>query len=108
MDVSILMRHRQYINFRISQADKEPWLFTVVYGSPSGSLREEFWRNIKQVAAVISEPCLVTSGFNAIASLSEKKGEVWASFNAYKKFSYWIVDCKLIDLGFMGAHFTWK
>ncbi|CAK8542567.1 unnamed protein product [Lathyrus sativus] len=54
------------------------------------------------------ESWLVAGDMNDIAFDREKKGGATICQNKCKKFIDWIDKCGLIDLGAVGARFTWK
>jgi hypothetical protein len=56
----------------------------------------------------MQEPWLLAGDFNDIASVEEKKGGAAASIRKCNIFRERINTCRLLDLGAMGAKYTWR
>ncbi|QHO40548.1 Endonuclease/exonuclease/phosphatase family protein [Arachis hypogaea] len=51
---------------------------------------------------------LLVGDFNEIAMPNEKKGKRRIDSRGCKRFSNWIDNCALIDLGYIGSRFIWR
>jgi hypothetical protein len=63
---------------------------------------------MKRIASNMNVPWMVAGDFNDIISLHEKKGGVPASIRKCTKFKERVDACHLIDIGFVGAKYTWR
>lgn len=106
--LDILRTNPQFIFMQVQDHKGERWLFTVVYGSPSHSLRKNLWKNLRQEEININGPWLVAGDFNAVTSPSEISDPT--KFSQYRSidFTDWIFEQGLVDMGFEGQNFTWR
>lgn len=56
-----------------SLVETPPWLLSVVYGSPSGMLRDKLWEDLSNVKLHLEGPWMSISDYNAVIS----GNEVW-------------------------------
>lgn len=88
--------------------DGRDWSFTAVYVSPQDYLRRTLWTELMHIASSLQGEWLVAGDFNDIASPDEKKGGVVASQRKCSLFLDRINAYNLLDLGAVGAKFTWR
>jgi hypothetical protein len=106
--VDVCKKQFQYIHLRVRYPNNEWWFFTPVYASPHEPLRATLWDDLKELSSTIQLPWLVAGDFNDIISVEEKKGGSVASTRKCNIFRDRINACKLIDIGAMGARYTWR
>ncbi|KAL4390846.1 hypothetical protein AHAS_Ahas03G0185900 [Arachis hypogaea] len=98
----------QYIHAKITSPGREDWFMTAVYANPQPQGRRALWPKLQNLANRMQSPWILTGDFNEIKDPTEKKGGGQVDYRACSRFSAWINNSGLIDLGFMGSRFTWK
>ncbi|XP_025604435.1 uncharacterized protein [Arachis hypogaea] len=98
----------QYIHAKITSPGREDWFMTAVYANPQPQGRRDLWPKLQNLANRMQSPWILTGDFNEIKDPTEKKGGGQVDYRACSRFSTWINNSGLIDLGFMGSRFTWK
>lgn len=78
----------------------------MVYDSPSATVRELWWKYLREIASSCQFPRLVMGDFNDVSSLVEKLGGRFC-FRKAEIFAESIDACDLLDIGFLGSPFTW-
>ncbi|KAJ4832638.1 hypothetical protein Tsubulata_001385 [Turnera subulata] len=106
--VSVLVTRAQFVHVRVQLSGEDPWILTAVYASPTPSLRQSLWQETRSLAERMCEPWLLIGDFNTYVDQSEKLGGLPTCMRMCARFSSWIHDCKLVDLGFHGPMFTWE
>jgi exonuclease III len=106
--VNLLKNDFQFLHLSVTLEDGLSWNFTTVYASPKDDLKRELWMKLHSISASIQGSWLVAGDFNDIASSAEKKGGARASIQRCNQFVNNINKCNLMDLGAVGAKFTWK
>ncbi|XP_057444010.1 uncharacterized protein LOC130736183 [Lotus japonicus] len=114
-NIEVLSSHRQFVHTRISPKGNLPSLLvTFVYGSPNYAVRDCLWRELRILAANMTEPCCVIGDFNAYLHASDKMGGGPPNLISMNKFKDCLDECSLSlslflsDLGFIGPPFTWE
>ncbi|XP_068334933.1 uncharacterized protein [Pyrus communis] len=82
------------------------WMLTVVYASPCPRVRSHLWPYLDGVSAASNMPWLIAGDFNELIHSSEKKGG--RPVNKNSGLGNWSSRNSLVDLGFIGAKFTWS
>ncbi|XP_048422575.1 uncharacterized protein LOC125469371 [Pyrus x bretschneideri] len=82
------------------------WMLTVVYASPCPRVRSHLWPYLDGVSAASKLPWLIAGDFNELIHSSEKKGG--RPVNKNSGLGNWSSRNSLVDLGFIGAKFTWS
>ncbi|XP_061350333.1 uncharacterized protein LOC133295506 [Gastrolobium bilobum] len=80
----------------------------MVYANPREEAREELWMDIKRISGSMGGPWAMMRDFNEIASPKEKIGGAPVNIARCQKFSYFLNDCHMLDLGCRGSKFTWR
>lgn len=82
-------------------------LWRVVYGFATNGDRGHTWNLLCTLATQSSLPWLVAEDFNEILSNSEKFGGHLQGASPMARFRSSLVDCNLVDMGYVGSKFTW-
>jgi hypothetical protein len=98
----------QFMHLNVAITNGIHWKFTAVYASPREELRKEMWLNLKNISQYTTDAWMMAGDFNDIASQDEKKGGAPVSIRRCNNFLDNINECNLIDLGAVGAKFTWR
>lgn len=99
----------QYLSLMVSWKRGASWLLTAVYGSPRYAARAGLWEAMHEMSATMDCPWMLVGDFNAVTSDQERWGSTSLSPpRGAVEFASVIVECELIDLGFMGPCFTWQ
>ena len=85
--------------------NRKPWVLTVVYANPCVTTRRALWNYLDAIRNCFQLPWLVAGDFNEIVNSSEKRGGRFHHANS--GFGDWIDRNELVDMGFIGAKFTW-
>ncbi|XP_025617102.1 uncharacterized protein [Arachis hypogaea] len=108
MNVSFLKSRRQYVHMEIRPNNDRSWFLTAVYASPQEQNRRSLWKELNEIGLNQKGEWLLVGDFNEIADPNEKKGGARTDINACRRFASWIQNTGLIDIGFVGAKFTWR
>jgi hypothetical protein len=106
--VDVCTKNFQYMHLKVKYKNDGWWFLTPVYASPHEARRVSLWDDLKNIAHTMNEPWLVASDFNDIVGADEKRGGAVAASRKCQIFRDRINYCSLIDLGAMGAKFTWR
>lgn len=93
---------------QVKEHNHDPWLLTVVYGSPTHDLRKRLCKDLRKSNMNVSGPWLVAGDFNAVTTASEVSDSMNFSQRRCADFTNWIFEQGLIDIGFEGPMLTWK
>ena len=88
------------MHVQIMEPGNDPWILSIVYGSPNPILRKVLWQSLNCNSMNLSHPLLVTL-VEKTSNLGNSDSRRCADFNT------WIAQHQLIDLGFIGPRFTW-
>lgn len=78
------------------------WEFTAVYMSPNPSVRRHLWAELDGIH--VSNPWLLACDFNCV--LRDDKRSSMTGASSY--FQSWVQEGGFIDMGFIGARYTWS
>lgn len=107
--IEVFYHGSQFVHAHVSWRRTNPWLLTVVYGSPHYQQRGELWDFLREVIGDIDSPWAVVGDFNALLHDHERnKGPTRSSKRSMAGFKDTIAECYLIDAGFQGYPYTWK
>ncbi|XP_031115795.1 uncharacterized protein LOC116019654 [Ipomoea triloba] len=108
LTVNIIFTDPQFILSQVKDNGSEPWFFSIIYGSPTPSLRKKLWRNLDRTLLNINGPWLSVGDYNAVADHEEVSNP--RNFSHYRctGFIDWMFDQGLLDLGYTGSKFTWQ
>ncbi|XP_061354924.1 uncharacterized protein LOC133299477 [Gastrolobium bilobum] len=107
--ISILLDEHQFVHSRLCWAENgKVEYFTFVYGSPRRLDRSSLWDNLRDIGLTMDMEWAAMGYFNSLLEDSEKQGGSAIYWGSVQEFSNCLRDCKLSDLGFLGAKFTWK
>ena len=70
-------------------------------------MRKMLWEDLSNRHITITEPGLIVDDFNAITSSKETSRPGRLDQRRCSGFNDWIFELGLIDVGFIGAKFTW-
>nr|XP_011457336.1 PREDICTED: uncharacterized protein LOC105349397 [Fragaria vesca subsp. vesca] len=96
----------QSITSLVTESSNKQWFFTTVYANPDHALREELWVYLDAFNSRCTIPWLITGDFNELISDADKQGG--RAVLGGGSFASWVDRNYLIDLGYIGADFTWK
>ncbi|XP_042950057.1 uncharacterized protein LOC122282168 [Carya illinoinensis] len=85
-----------------------PWRVTGFYGNPVVEKRRESWELLKLLKPVNNGPWLCMGDFNEILCNEEKEGAASRPFSQMERFREALYECDLVDLGYIGAKYTWS
>ena len=85
-----------------------PWLLSAVYASPKIVERQLLWDNLSTVSSLHALPLVIVRDFNEVLVGEDKFGGRTVSINRALRFQECLDTCKMIDIGFFGAHYTWS
>ena len=105
-NVQILKTHPQFIHLKVYSEDDQQWLLSVVYGSPTYSLRKFLWNDLNGNSLDLKNPWMVAGGFNSVMKASKVSNPRKLDQKRCSAFNDWIFYHELIDMGFSGPCFT--
>ncbi|KAK9911968.1 hypothetical protein M0R45_035845 [Rubus argutus] len=81
-------------------------MLTVLYASPTKSVRSNLWNYLEHVVSVHQLPWIFIGDFNELYSSADKNfGTMHGRIGGLKK---WVDQNSMIDMGFIGFRFTWS
>lgn len=104
--VQVVDVHFQAVTVSIG-VDNRAWLCSVVYASPTPSLREALWSHLTNFRQHALRPWLAVGDFNEIALPTEVLGGDFSEARA-ARFLAMVEACEFMDLGAIGPTFTWE
>jgi hypothetical protein len=108
VDVEIKNYSQRHINAEVcSEPNGQAWKFTGFYGNPEPGKRKEGWSLLRYLSSLNPQAWLCVGDFNEITEDSEKFGAALRHRWQMENFSNTLAFCRLHDLGFSGAKFTW-
>ena len=81
--------------------------FTGLYGYAATADRIETWDLLRTLASQSDSPWIVAGDYNEVLCLADKSGGPPRGAAQMNRFRQALVDCDLLDMGFVGARFTW-
>jgi exonuclease III len=107
-DVEIQNYTRRHINALVKhEGNGNCWKLTCFYGHPSTAKRHESWSLLEHLKFFQPHPWMCVGDFNEILTQEEKTGVTLRKEAQMDQFRNALENCRLIDLGFSGARFTW-
>ena len=82
----ILKTHPQFIHAEVSSPPNQPWLLTIIYGSPNQSLRKNLWKDLNQNTYTLKDPWMIVKGFNSIIDAEETTNPENFNHRRYSNF----------------------
>lgn len=73
-NVDIISSSSQLIHMKLSYKGNPHWFLTTCYGSPHYAIRQDLWRQIRDIHAEINDLWVVIGDLNAITSAQERAG----------------------------------
>ncbi|KAL6579790.1 hypothetical protein OROMI_007814 [Orobanche minor] len=106
-DVSVLFDSDQLLHTKVVCNDlPNPFLLSVVYGKNNKIERRTLWNDLVSVSQNIT-PWMVGGDFNIVLYPHEKKGDNPPILSEMEEFRDAILECNLMDGGYVGPPFTW-
>ncbi|XP_062005875.1 uncharacterized protein LOC133723058 [Rosa rugosa] len=96
----------QSITSLVTESSDKQWFFTAVYASPDPVLREELWSYLDNFNSHCTISWLIAGDFNELISNADKQGG--RAVLGGGSFANWVDRNFMIDMGYIGADFTWK
>ncbi|XP_024196014.1 uncharacterized protein LOC112199199 [Rosa chinensis] len=81
--------------------------FTGICGVATMADRIITWNLLRTLAAQLNMPWIVVGDFNEILCLEDKSGGPPCNIAQMNRFRQALVDCDLMDMGFVGSRYTW-
>ncbi|KAL8143889.1 hypothetical protein V2J09_016921 [Rumex salicifolius] len=97
----------QAVTLKVRRTGEHIWLFSAIYANPKPAMREYLWHHLLEVAADNDLPWLLLGDFNT-ANLEERTGNFDELRRRCARFSNWIEEMNLLDLGYSGQRYTWS
>ena len=83
------------------------FLLTDEYASPNFNKHQLFWDYLRNLATLVDLPWVLIGDLNDMLLEDEKLGGLPLNRNRLNAFRNCLDNCRLMDLGFHGPHFTW-
>ncbi|KAL8129303.1 hypothetical protein V2J09_018458 [Rumex salicifolius] len=99
--------HRQAVTVEVKRSGEDGWIFSAIYSSPTPHAREVLWNHLLNLKTDNSKPWLLMGDFNETSNLEERSSESDGMRRRCERFSAWIDEMDMIDLGYTGSKFTW-
>ncbi|KAK5843523.1 hypothetical protein PVK06_005980 [Gossypium arboreum] len=99
---------KNHIDVEIQEEENSRWRFTGFYGAPEVRNKSVTWELLRRLGRDNSLSWLVRGDFNDILFAHEKQGGLLREEARMEVFHKIFKACRLEDLGFSGAWFTWE
>lgn len=107
--MDVLSTSQYCITLKVNPRSSNPWLLSIVYGSPQERFRDDLWDEMRSLhSAHNCLPWCVIGDFNSVLHPHEKTSRGPFNHRVGAKFGQCISECSLIDLGFNGPMYTWQ
>ncbi|XP_031099664.1 uncharacterized protein LOC116003863 [Ipomoea triloba] len=107
LNVEIIETHPQFITLQMDHGVAGVHRLTLVYGSPNLYLRRRLFSDLSCCSLNFQGPWLLAGDFNSVTSREEVNNPECFSLSRCTDFNNWLFREGLIDLGYIGAKFTW-
>ncbi|KAG2635964.1 hypothetical protein PVAP13_2NG409003 [Panicum virgatum] len=97
---------RYYVD--VTKEEEEEWRLTVIYGEPRWEHKHLTYEAMRSLHSGSDLPWLMLGDFNEILFHREKEGGRARSQAQLQAFQNSLMDCGLVDIGFIGDNFTWQ
>ena len=106
-DLSVETFSPNHIDSTINKGKDNEWRFTAFYGEPDARFRYESWAKLRTLKSRSSSPWICAGDFIEITRQSKKLGGRTRLHNQMQPFREVLDDYGFMDMGFVGAPFTW-
>lgn len=105
--IRVLSFTAQLLNIALITNDSISNLISLVYASPSASIREQLYKYVENMAYYVNIPWILVGDFNMVLSQEDKRGgrPVGAAVDRMQRM---IDEYDLIEHAFSGHRFTWS
>ena len=108
VDVEKKNYNQRHINVEVcSEPSGQAWKFTGFYGNFEPRKWRKGWSLLRYLSSLNLQAWLYLSDFNEITEDSEKFGAALRHRWQMENFNNTLALCRLQDLGYLGAKFTW-
>ncbi|OMP05267.1 reverse transcriptase [Corchorus capsularis] len=83
------------------------WFISGIYASPKLAKRKLLWDELSTLSSSINMPWSIIGDFNDVIAADEKFGGNPINLYRSRLYRECMNDCHMIDLGYIGAKFTW-
>lgn len=97
-----------HIDVSIESSGNKEWRLTGFYGNPEGSQRNHSWNLLRRLEGMSLLPWACVGDFNEVLCGSEKLDGLPSDWKCLAEFREALDDSGLVDLGYLGSHFTWS
>lgn len=104
----VLEATRNFIDFEVEHNQIGRWCYTDFYGFPERNRRRESWDMLRTLKDKSTLPWCVLRDFNDMMYVHEKRGGRSQPLNLLTGFTTTLLDCGLMDLGYVGEKYTWE
>lgn len=103
------MEQEAHVLVNINSSNSQgSWILSAVYVSPRLAKRHLLWDNLSTVARLHNLPWVITSDFNEVLIGGDKFGGKPMNISRALRFQECLDICKMIDIGFSSARYTWS
>ncbi|XP_062014087.1 uncharacterized protein LOC133730526 [Rosa rugosa] len=104
--VDFIDKNFQSVSVKVTLPGKPTWMLTVIYASPTNSVRANLWPYLDNLIVDVNLPSMFIGDFNELISVEDKScGSLTGRFGGLRD---WVNRNALIDMGFQGSCFTWS
>ncbi|XP_024163831.1 uncharacterized protein LOC112170758 [Rosa chinensis] len=105
LSVDVIDAHSQAITAKINLPRASSWILSIIYASPTYSMRASLWGYLENVFAAAGLPYALIGDFNELLDSSDKNmGSLVGLFGGLRD---WVNRNGIIDIGFQGSAYTW-
>ncbi|XP_062013981.1 uncharacterized protein LOC133730398 [Rosa rugosa] len=105
-NIHFVDKNCQSITVKVTLPGGINWMLTVLYASPTNSIRSNLWNYFDHLVSTHQLPWIFIGDYNELYSSADKNvGSMRGRIGGLKQ---WVDHNSLIDMGFFGSKFTWS
>lgn len=109
INLVVLSSNFQFIHARVTVHNTpKSFDFVAVYASPNPQIRQSLWCELSPLITSNPFPMILAGDFNATLFSDERRGASVHRFTGCPRFSAFVHNSGLIDMGFCGPTITWR
>ncbi|XP_031112081.1 uncharacterized protein LOC116016057 [Ipomoea triloba] len=105
--VDIIATNSQFVLTNITKGNERVGLVYFVYGSPSHYLRNKLWDSLSNDHLPLNDEWITVGDYNAVTCMEDVSNKDNFHNHRCPGMRHWIFKEGLIDIGFVGARYTW-
>lgn len=107
VSIDVVATNPQFVLTKVRKGKEKIGLVSFVYGSPANHLRNKLWENLSGDKLPLTEEWIALGDYNAVTCLEDVSNRDNFQTHRCAGMRHWVFKEGLIDIGFVGARYTW-